>query len=120
MSSKIAVVLVRGLIGMRPEFRETLKRLKLSRKNNCVGLENKQELIGMVTKVKDFVTWGPITAETDAKLAKKMIEGVARLNPPRKGFGRKGIKKPFTMGGALGNRGEKMDDLVMRMIYDGR
>ena len=116
MSSKITVVLVRGLIGMRPDHRETLHRLKLARKNHCVILENRPDLLGMVRKVKDFVTWGTITPETMTKLEKKIVEGVARLQPPRKGFGRKGIKTPFSMGGALGDRGEKMDDLVTRMI----
>jgi large subunit ribosomal protein L30 len=39
-----------------------------------------------------------------------------RLNPPRKGFERGGIKKPFTQGGALGYRGEKINDLIKRML----
>ena len=37
-----------------------------------------------------------------------------RLHPPRKGF--KSIKKPFTMKGDLGNRGEKINELLGRMI----
>jgi len=37
-----------------------------------------------------------------------------RLHPPRKGY--EGIKKPFTMGGALGNRKEKINKLLERMI----
>jgi large subunit ribosomal protein L30 len=41
---------------------------------------------------------------------------VFRLSPPRGGFERKGIKTPFTMGGALGNRKEKINDLIKRMI----
>ncbi|HIQ51584.1 MAG TPA: 50S ribosomal protein L30 [Nautiliaceae bacterium] len=39
-----------------------------------------------------------------------------RLNPPRKGWERGGIKKAFTQGGALGYRGEKINDLIKRMI----
>ncbi len=38
------------------------------------------------------------------------------LNPPRKGFGRKGIKVAFAVGGALGYRGEKINDLILRML----
>ncbi len=44
------------------------------------------------------------------------IKPVFRLRPPRKGFERKGIKKPFTIGGALGDRGEKINGLIERMI----
>ena len=62
-----------------------------------------------------------------SELAKMMIEGKAnlkelgieplfRLHPPRKGYDRKGIKQPYTLGGALGNRKEKINDLILRMI----
>ncbi|MFH0752187.1 MAG: 50S ribosomal protein L30 [archaeon] len=39
-----------------------------------------------------------------------------KLNPPRHGFERKGIKTPFSLGGALGYRKEKINDLIMRMV----
>ena len=39
-----------------------------------------------------------------------------RLNPPRKGFEKKGVKKPFSLGGALGYRKEKINDLIKRML----
>ncbi|MHA2362437.1 MAG: 50S ribosomal protein L30 [Candidatus Hodarchaeales archaeon] len=38
-----------------------------------------------------------------------------RLHPPRKGYDRAGIKKPYTLGGALGYRGENINDLIKRM-----
>ncbi|HIH10207.1 MAG TPA: 50S ribosomal protein L30 [Candidatus Diapherotrites archaeon] len=61
-----------------------------------------------------------------AGLAKELIEGktkmqalgikpVFRLNPPSKGYERNGVKKPFTLGGALGNRREKINVLIGRM-----
>ncbi|MAG18019.1 MAG: 50S ribosomal protein L30 [Candidatus Diapherotrites archaeon] len=60
------------------------------------------------------------------ELAKSIIEGkvkfkdlgivpVIRLHPPRKGHKRAGIKKPFTVGGALGNRGEEINKLIVKM-----
>jgi large subunit ribosomal protein L30 len=75
----------------------------------------------MINKVKDFVTWGEIDAETFEKLKKKSsIKGESilayRLNPPRKGYGRKGIKIPFSIGGALGDRKQKINDLILRML----
>ncbi len=44
------------------------------------------------------------------------IKPVFRLRPPKKGFERQGIKKTFKEGGALGFRGEAMDELVKKMI----
>lgn len=51
-----------------------------------------------------------------AKLQDFGIKPVFRLSPPRKGFERQGIKKPFKAGGALGNRGEKINNLIERMM----
>lgn len=48
----------------------------------------------------------------------RKIEGlnpVFRLNPPRKG-GYEGIKRAFTVGGALGYRGKEINKLLQRMI----
>lgn len=39
-----------------------------------------------------------------------------KLNPPIRGFERKGIKTPFSMGGVLGYRKEKINELLRRMI----
>ncbi|MBS3162673.1 50S ribosomal protein L30 [Candidatus Woesearchaeota archaeon] len=39
-----------------------------------------------------------------------------RLTPPSKGFERGGIKKPFSMGGSLGYRKDKINDLIKRML----
>ena len=55
---------------------------------------------------------------TDKKEIKDIpgLKTFFRLNPPIKGFGRKGIKKPFSLGGALGYRKEKINDLIKRML----
>ncbi len=61
-----------------------------------------------------------------AELAKQLLAGkikfkelgisnICRLHPPRKGHKRKGIKTPYTNGGALGNRAQKINELIMRM-----
>ncbi|MBI2671005.1 50S ribosomal protein L30 [Candidatus Woesearchaeota archaeon] len=39
-----------------------------------------------------------------------------RLKPPTKGFERKGTKVPFSQGGALGYRKEKINDLIKKML----
>ncbi len=58
-------------------------------------------------------------AVSDSKAKLKEVEGlkvVFKLNPPLKGFERGGIKQPFTKGGALGYRSEKINELISRMI----
>jgi large subunit ribosomal protein L30 len=44
------------------------------------------------------------------------VKPVFRLKPPSKGYDRKGIKKTYVEGGALGYRKEKINDLLKRMI----
>lgn len=39
-----------------------------------------------------------------------------KLKPPQGGFERKGIKKPFSLGGVLGYRKDKINDLIKKMI----
>ncbi len=113
---KVAVVLVRGTIRASKAILDTLHMLRLRKKNACVMLENSASTLGMITKVKDYVTWGEVSDEVAGAVASRAREGVAHMSPPRKGFGRKGVKKAFSSGGALGYRGEKMDDLIKRMM----
>jgi len=39
-----------------------------------------------------------------------------KLHPPRGGFERMGIKKPYTVGGVLGYRGDKINLLIKKML----
>ena len=113
----IAAVRVRGITGVRQEIKDTLNYLNLNKKNSCVLIKNTPSTAGMLKKAKDFITWGEASKET-IELLKTRDKGKKffRLNSPKKGFGRKGIKTPFTMNGALGNRGEKINDLIKRMV----
>ena len=52
----------------------------------------------------------------EIKLKETKIKPVFRLRPPRKGFERAGIKKSFTVGGALGYRGKEINELINKMI----
>ena len=116
---KVVVVRVRGLMNIRGSISDTMNMLKLFRKNFCVVLDDTPSIRGMLFKVKDYVTWGVIDDETLKLLVEKRgkkDQDFFRLNPPKKGFGRKGIKVPFSIGGALGDRRDKINDLVKRMI----
>ncbi|MGM5488235.1 MAG: uL30 family ribosomal protein [Nanobdellota archaeon] len=112
-NQKLAVILVRSIINVRPDVKETLTKLKLLRKNACVIINDTPSTRGMLRVIKDYVTWGTLDQETQAELQKKG-EGFIPLHPPRKGFG--GIKAPFARGGALGDRKEKINDLIKRMM----
>ena len=122
----IAIVRVRGLTGIKIEHEDTLKMLHLYKKNFCTVRPATSPILGMVKKVKDFVTYGDVSEETIKLLeAKKNVKAdekgkvrmFYRLNSPRKGFGRKGIKQPFVKRGALGYRGEKINDLIQKVRY---
>ncbi len=123
-SSKVAVILIRGLIGIRHDIKETLFMLRLRKKHTCVVLDNNPTTKGMFRKIKDYVTFGEVSDETVKELesvrGKKDVNGNLKpffeLAPPKGGFERKGTKKPFTVGGVLGYRGEKMNDLVRKML----
>lgn len=141
--SKIAIVRVRGSVNLSGNVRDTLSLLRLYRKNYCVVVDDSPSYNGMIKKVKDYVTYGEIDDETYKEIVGKRGEGYKgregdrkgkieykkfilaegkkikpffRLNPPRKGFGRKGIKVGFKAHGALGYRGDKINDLLKRMM----
>ena len=116
--SNIAVIRIRGQCKTRETIKGTLNMLNLFKKNFCVVLPNDKNVIGMVDKVKDFVTWGEIDDDTLKLLKDKRDEGKKffRLNNPRGGFERKGVKQSFSFGGVLGYRGVKINDLIKRMI----
>ena len=141
--SKIAIVRVRGSINLSNDIKETLSLLRLYRKNYCVVVEDSPSYKGMINKVKDFVTYGEIDDGTYKELVEKrreefkgrekdskskveykkfiLVDGKKikpffRLSPPKKGFGRKGIKVAYAAKGALGYRAEKINELLKRMI----
>jgi large subunit ribosomal protein L30 len=45
----------------------------------------------------------------------KGLKPVFRLHPPRKGHMRRGVKQPYTLGGALGYRGSDINYLITKM-----
>jgi large subunit ribosomal protein L30 len=124
-NKRVAIILIRSTIGVKPNIRHTLKLLNLEKKNICKILEDKPNVRGMLKTVKDFVTWGEIDTETYKLLTEKRKsitkkdgteKNVYNLHPPRKGYGANGVKVPFKMGGALGDRGSQINDLISRML----
>ncbi len=131
----LAVVRVRGRIGVRKDITETLDRLNLTRVNSMVLVPGTKSNVGMVVKCNDFVTYGEADnavmgkilekkgikasaedLESVAKGKKKIAEITAmpiRLHPPKRGY--EGIKLSYKKKGALGYRGSAINKLVSRM-----
>ena len=66
--ARIAVIRVRGDVGLNPNVRRALDILRLYKKNYCVILPNTDSAMGSVKRVKDFVTFGELNKETFIKL----------------------------------------------------
>lgn len=125
---KIAAILIRGPVHVDRKVTDTLHMLRMRNKNVCVVLEASPEVRGMLEACKDYITWGEATDETIAELKKARGESMKtkdgkkkdkpyfRLHPPRGGFERKGIKETHNKGGALGYRGDKINDLIKKML----
>ncbi|MDP7520924.1 MAG: uL30 family ribosomal protein [Candidatus Pacearchaeota archaeon] len=137
----IAIIRIRGQVGLKKEIIETLNRLRLRRKYTCVVINPKKEQLGMIRKLKDFIAYGEIKKEVFEKLieargqlidkskkinGKEVVEGLKkgksyeelnlkpffRLHPPRKG-----IKSKFHFPkGVLGNNKDKINELMERML----
>lgn len=69
------------------------------------------------TKYKSIEELSKNIVDFNAELKEVLdLKMVFRLRPPKKGYDRGGIKHPYSLGGALGYRGEKINELLDRMI----
>jgi len=137
------VVRIRGTVNTSPTAKKTLEMLNLRRTNNASIWVESESVRKMFKIVEHMVAFGKIDDETlkelvekkgeaiEGKLdAKKVLEGLKsgktanqvgldncfRLNPPKGGFERKGVKVPYNMGGAHGYRKDGVGKLVKKMI----
>ena len=139
-----AAIRIRGNIGIDVNIRKTLDMLRLYNQHNCVFVKNNPKMKGMLVKVKDYITWGEVDSDTMKLISEKKgeeykgptedkskkinysnkfiefngkkLKHVFRLNPPKGGFEKKGIKTSYAAGGALGYRGQDINVLLKKMI----
>ena len=119
-TKKIAIVRIRGDIDIRRPTRDTLYMLNLRRVNWARIIDSTPQYMGMLNKIKDFVTWGEIDDATLKALTekwgkKKKDVNTFKLHPPSRGHKRGGIKKHVNVGGALGYRGKEINTLLAKM-----
>lgn len=132
----LAVIRVRGWAGVRYDIKETLLRLNLRRINNLSLIYGTKPNLGMIKKCNDHVTYGEISEEmlhalaekkevkakkeelhevfTGKKRASDLMRMPIKLKPPRRGY--ESIKRSYGNGGSLGYRGEKVNELLKRMM----
>ena len=109
----VALIRIRGECKVRGDVQDTLRMLGVENKNNMAIHKKTPSIMGMIQKVQGYIAFG----EVDKKLADSYgLKTTVKMHPPRGGFERKGIKVPFAAGGVLGDRGEKINDLISRMI----
>lgn len=89
--------------------------LKRGRLENGKGITD--AYVKKSTKFKSLIAFSKAVCEGKERFANlESVKPVIRLHPPIKGY--EGIKRTFVEGGALGYRGEKINDLVDRMIFE--
>ncbi|MBU0586018.1 uL30 family ribosomal protein [Candidatus Micrarchaeota archaeon] len=78
---KIAVVRVRGRRSLKPKIKKTLELLRLNRTNHCVLIEDSAQNKGMISLLKDYVTFGTVSEEVVVRLlTKRGKKGSKRLS----------------------------------------
>jgi large subunit ribosomal protein L30 len=79
------------------------------------GAKITDSVVKSSTGFESLSTYCTAIVKNEAKLKEfSQLKPVFRLSPPRKGY--EGIKRAFVVGGALGNRGEKINVLIRRML----
>lgn len=110
---------IRGMIQKVKDYvtfgeieKDVLKKLLLKRGRTENGKRiNEKYMKDQGYSIDNFID---LFLEEKIKLKDVKIKTVFRLHPPRKGY--EGIKRPFSMKGALGYRGKEINKLLERMI----
>jgi large subunit ribosomal protein L30 len=118
---KIAAFRIKGQFSTKEEFLQTMDMLGLKRKNACIIIDDTPNNMGMIKKVKDFITYGEISKEVLDKLSKKkepLVKTEKKLvfNLPNPIGGFKHTKRGYNEGGDLGYRGKEINALLERII----
>jgi len=135
----ILVIRISGQVEMLTYIKETLFRMHLRKKYSAVLLKETEETKNLLSQIRNFVAYGKIDSKTleeliskraksidgkkiDTKKVAEIIEkdgieksGIKpffRLHPPRKGID----SKSHYPKGILGDNGDKINDLVRRML----
>lgn len=67
----LAVIRLRGNVGLDHKKKDTLQMLNLDDKYSCTVVPESDDFVGMLKKVKNFVTWGEIDEDVLEDLLSK-------------------------------------------------
>ena len=133
----IAIIRITGQVGLDADIKETLFRMRLRNKYNCIIINDDQENKKILQKIRNFTAYGKISEDTLKKLVEARAEPIGgkkidadkvvkeiksgkissikpyfRLHPPR---GEIKSKLHFPKG-ILGDNGDKINKLIERML----
>ncbi len=112
----IAAVTIRGCVTARKTIVTGLEILKMKRKFSMRVLENNNQNLSMLNKVRNRVMFGEISKEMKEEILKKFGEKrVYNLHPPRGGF-KKSIKQTYPAGETGKRSKEDMENYLRRMM----
>ncbi|MBI5554196.1 MAG: 50S ribosomal protein L30 [Candidatus Diapherotrites archaeon] len=95
---------------------ETTLTALLEKRGRLTGNRHLNAEFLKASKLNGFPELSQAILNGKTTLQKMGIKKVFRLNSPRKGFERGGIRKSFKEGGVLGNRGTKINELIAKMM----
>jgi len=94
---------------------ETLAKMLVTR-GSVAGQKITDTYVKKNSKYKSVIAFAKAVAKGDETMGSLSgLSPVVRLHPPLRGF--EGVKKPYTLGGSLGYRGEKINDLLTKMLF---
>jgi large subunit ribosomal protein L30 len=152
----LALIRIKGTVKVPKRVRETLDRLRLTKRNSMAIYYHTPSIEGMIKRVDRYLAWGEIDTNLLAALLEKrgrvrngrkidyrclqrfgcqsiteLAEGIEkgnlndyvkkgllrvfRLTPPSKGFPAD-LRKPFRIGGVWGYQGDRVCDLIEKMM----
>lgn len=113
----LAVIRIRGSVNIRKDIKDTLKMLRLTKANHCVILPSVPDYIGMLRKVKDYVTWGELENNTLELLIKKRARLQGNIALTEKWLKSNTIYHSFKeLASALANCNVKYNELPIKPI----
>ena len=96
---------------------ETIARLLVKRGQITGGDALDDDYVKENSEYTSILSFAKALEKGDARMADvKGLKPVIRLPPPRRGYEK--VKKPFSVGGAVGNRGADISKLIGRMLEE--
>lgn len=113
---KLIAVRMRGVLRVNKKIKATLNMLYLKRRFAVTVLDDKPEMRGMLRIAQGYVAWGEASDAAVKKLEERKRANVntTGLKAPRGGFA---SLKTMWPKGELGYRGDKINELVERMMW---